>query len=108
MQTLNVFIASTEQAQSYRKSVKIGIQSWNELFGAQRGAQFEATDWHDLVASSDPAMQEQIYRKLIDRADVLVGVLASTAGNKNTLREIERARKSGKRVFVFLAANSNP
>lgn len=109
--TLEVFIASTNDLTDERAAVEDVLRDWNSRHGKGRQIMLKPVRWEeDATPELGPgSFQAVINKRLLDLADVLIGVVGkrlgspTKAGVSGTVEEIERFAAARKPVLLYFS-----
>ena len=109
--TLEVFIASTNDLAEARKAVEEVLRDWNSRNGKERQIMLKPIRWEeDVTPELGPgSFQAVINNRLLDPADVLVGIVGRRLGSPTgksiagTVEEIERFAEAKKPVLLYFS-----
>lgn len=110
----DVLIASPNDALDERKLLSEVVRDWNSAHSKTRGVTLRDLRWELDSSPEDGDAQDIINRKLVDDADVLLGVFRHRLGSPTkenlagTVEEIARFRAAAKPVLLYFSEVSIP
>jgi hypothetical protein len=112
---LRVMIASPGDVQKERAVVREVISEWNSTNGAHRNVMLLATGWEtDVAPEMGDAPQRIIDKRILDDADLLVGMFWTRLGTptasyaSGAVEEIEEHLKAGKPAMLYFSSAPAP
>jgi hypothetical protein len=110
-----VFIASPSDVKEERKLIREAIHKWNYIHSENRGIILQPVGWETHSAPGMEATAQQIINEtLLDKCDILVGVLWSILGTptekavSGTVEEIDRQIASRKPTMIYFLEKELP